>query len=429
MNTIELYRLFRLSSGVSIDSRTVSDNQLFFAIKGDNFDGNKFAQDALKKGASYVVLDDPGAVTDRCMLVGNTLQELQSLASFYRNNLNAKVLAITGTNGKTTTKELITAVLSKKYKVHSTKGNLNNQIGVPLTILSAPIDTDILVVEMGASHPGDIEELCEIAQPDFGLITNIGTAHLAGFGSLDGVISTKTELYRYLKGKFGTAFFNDKDQLLTEQIKLSKVGATPLSSVNGTPLDIKRVSESYYLQLIVEYGVDSKMLNTKLFGKYNIDNIKTAVSIGLAFGVGFNDIIDAIQCYEPSNNRSQIRKTDSNTLVCDAYNANPVSMTKAIEAFAEIPEPNKLCILGDMLELGSASTGEHKAIIGLLREKGFKSVLLVGPEFSKVAPPDYPSFQNIGEAIKHIGINCPINSLILLKGSRGISLEKLYPLL
>ena len=424
----ELYNLFEESAGITTDSREVSDGELFFALKGENFDGNEFAIQAVQKGALSAIVDDPSVVSDRMILVDNVLMTLQELSTYHREKLGLKVLAITGTNGKTTTKELLASVLSKKFKVHSTKGNLNNQIGVPLTILSAPRDTELMIVEMGASRPGDIEELCEIAKPDFGMITNIGKAHIAGFGDIDGVIGTKTELYRYLKSNGGSAFYNDNDKVLSDQTNSTEVKAIPLSSVNGSDLIVETVKVWPTLVLDLRYGESSSRISTNMFGDYNLDNIKSAVAIGLYFGVDFTEIVGAIESYNSSNNRSQILQTPFNTLICDAYNANPVSMRKAINSFLSVRADNKMCVLGDMLELGDSSLQEHRDILDLLDNCDLR-VILVGELFSLASlNSGFLSFRDVSQAEQFLNKEKIRGATILLKGSRGIGLERLFRL-
>src|SRR5450759_4545726 len=359
MKTEQLYSLLKESTGVSTDSRTVGKGQIFFALWGDNYNGNKFASEALARGASCAIIDDPLFETENTILVDDCLFELQALAAYYRKELNVPVLAITGTNGKTTTKELLAAILSKKYKVHFTKGNLNNHIGVPLTILSAPVDTELMIIEMGASHIGEIRTLCLIAKPDHGIITNIGTAHIEGFGSIDGVVRSKIELYEYLRKVNGIALYNDKDPLLAEKIFKIINRAVPFSDPTGTDLLVESVSSDLNLKISVAYLHHTFNISTNLFGKYNLENVRAAVASGLFLGVEINDIVEAVEKYQPANNRSQVKITKSNTLICDSYNANPTSMHLALESFSSIKADRKILILGDMLELGEKSEEEH----------------------------------------------------------------------
>jgi UDP-N-acetylmuramoyl-tripeptide--D-alanyl-D-alanine ligase len=430
MKTEELYRQYLVSAGIVTDSRQVSENQIFFALKGENFDGNKYASDAVKKGARLAVVDDPRYEGDKTILVDDCLSELQYLASYHRHRMNVPVLAITGTNGKTTTKELTAAVLSKKYMVHYTRGNLNNHIGVPSTILSAPFDTSIMIIEMGANHPGEIKTLCDIADPGYGIITNIGTAHIEGFGSFEGVVRTKTELYEHLKKVNGVVIYNDKDPLLTEKATTIVKKAIPYSDPEGVKLEAEQDASGMNLIVKVTYGERKLRIQTNLFGSYNLWNVKAALAAGLFFGVDIEDAINAIQEYTPANNRSQIRRTANNVLICDSYNANPSSMHSALESFSRLEAKNKLVILGDMLELGSQSDEEHRKIIKLLESSGYKHALLSGKIFNKVYSGNhFRTFKDTNALREFLKSNPFSGYTILIKGSRGIGLEKIYDLL
>jgi UDP-N-acetylmuramoyl-tripeptide--D-alanyl-D-alanine ligase len=430
MKTEQIYRLFQESKGISTDSRTVGKGQIFFALWGDNYNGNKFASDALARGALSAVIDDPLFETENTILVDDCLFELQALASHYRKELKVPVLAITGTNGKTTTKELLATILSKKYKVHYTRGNLNNHIGVPLTILSASADIEMLIIEMGASHIGEIRTLCLIAKPDYGLITNIGTAHIEGFGSADGVARAKTELYEHLRKVNGIALYNDKDPLLTEKIFKIVNRAVPFSDPTGTDLLIETVSSDLTLKISITYLHQKHIINTNLFGSYNLENIRAAIATGLFLGVEMKDIIDAIEQYTPANNRSQVKRTKINTLICDSYNANPTSMKLAIDSFSAIKADHKIIIIGDMLELGEKSEEEHLKVLKMLQSDIAEKVLLVGPVFYKIsAKSGIKAFDKIDKLMEFIrGVPLTGNT-ILIKGSRGMGLEKIYDLL
>jgi UDP-N-acetylmuramoyl-tripeptide--D-alanyl-D-alanine ligase len=430
MKTEQIYRLFQESKGVSTDSRTVGKEQIFFALWGDNYNGNKFASDALARGALSAVIDDPLFETENTILVDDCLFELQALASHYRKELKVPVLAITGTNGKTTTKELIATILSKKYKVHYTRGNLNNHIGVPLTILSASADTEILIIEMGASHIGEIRTLCLIAKPDYGLITNIGTAHIEGFGSADGVARAKTELYELLRKVNGIALYNDKDPLLAEKIFKIINRAVPFSDPTGTDLLIETVPSDLTLKISITYLHQTHIINTNLFGSYNLENIRAAVATSLFLGVEMKDIIEAIEQYAPANNRSQVKRTKNNTLICDSYNANPTSMRLAIDSFSAIKADHKIIIIGDMLELGEKSEEEHLKVLKMLQSDIAEKVLLLGPVFYKIsAKSGFKAFDKIDKLMEFIrGVPLTGNT-ILIKGSRGMGLEKIYDLL
>ncbi|MCX6333215.1 MAG: UDP-N-acetylmuramoyl-tripeptide--D-alanyl-D-alanine ligase [Bacteroidia bacterium] len=430
MKTDQIYKLFTESNGISTDSRTVTDGQLFFALWGDNYNGNKFIADALEKGASWAVIDDPAFETEKTILVDDTLAELQALATHHRKEMNVEVLAITGSNGKTTTKELTAAVLSRKFKVHSTYGNLNNHIGVPLTILSAPADTEMLVIEMGASHVGEIRTLCLIAKPDYGIITNISPAHIEGFGSFEGVIKAKIELYEHLRKINGIALYNDKDPILSEKIYRLVNRAVPFSDPTGVGLVIDSVQSEMNLKMIAKYQQKTYNISTHLFGKYNIENIRAAIATGLFMGVDMKDIIDEVEKYVPQNNRSQIKVTKNNTLICDSYNANPVSMRLAIESFAALKAEKKVCILGDMLELGDKSEEEHIGIHKVLSDHNLQDVILVGPVFCKVSAGfRFKTFRDISRLKEFFKTKPLKGNHILIKGSRGIALEQLYDIL
>ncbi len=430
MKTDLLYKLFKESTGIVTDSRKVRKGNIFFALWGETYNGNKFASEALEKGASWAVIDDPLLETEKTVLVDDCLFELQALATHYRKQLNIPVLAIAGTNGKTTTKELIASILSRKYKVHYTQGNFNNHIGVPLTILSAPPETQLMIIEMGANHIGEIRSLCLIAKPDYGIITNIGTAHLEGFGSYEGVIRAKTELYEYLKKVNGIALYNDMDPLLTEKIFKNVNRAVPYSDPTGIELSVETVSSDLNLTVSSTYHHQTYNISTSLFGSFNLENLKAAIATGLFFSVEMHDIVSAIENYQPANNRSQINNTKDNTLICDSYNANPTSMKAALESFSEIMADNKMIILGDMLELGDKSEIEHSKLLNLLRNNKADKVFLVGPVFQKVSSKSgYKSFYDV-EKLKAFLKKEPLTGYtILIKGSRGVGLEKIYDLL
>lgn len=430
MKTEQLYQLFRESTGISTDSRNVSKGNLFFALWGASHNGNKFAAEAIEKGASWAIIDDPSFETDKTILVDDCLFELQALAAHHRKEMNASVLAITGTNGKTTTKELLDSILSKKFKVHSTKGNLNNHIGVPLTILSAPKGTEMMIIEMGASHVGEIRTLCLIAKPDYGIITNISPAHIEGFGSLEGVLKAKTELYEHLRKVNGIAFYNEKDRILSEKIYSMVNRAVPFSEPTGIGLTITPEPSELNLVLLVKYQHKEYRIRTNLFGNYNIENIRAAIAVGLFFGIEMKDVAKKIEKYEPQNNRSQVRITKNNTLICDSYNANPLSMQRAIESFASINAENKVCILGDMLELGDKSEEEHIKIHQVLSDNNLRNVYLTGPVFSKVSAGfRFKIFRDV-DRLKEFLKSKPLKGChILIKGSRGMAMEQIYDLL
>ncbi len=430
MKTELLYELFKESGGITTDSRTVKQGDIFFALWGESYNGNEFAAEALAKGARYAVIDDPLFETEKTILVDDCLFELQALASHYRKVLNIPVFAITGTNGKTTTKELLAAIMAKKLRVHYTAGNLNNHIGVPLTILSAPADTEMLIIEMGANHIGEIRTLCLIARPEYGMITNIGTAHIEGFGSFDGVVKAKTELYEHLRKVNGIALYNDKNPLLVEKIFRILNRAVPISDPTGIELIVKQMPSDLNLKVSVTYQHHSWQLNTNLFGSYNIENVKAAIAAGLFFGVEMSAITEAVENYQPSNNRSQLKVTGSNTLICDSYNANPTSMKAALESFADLGAETKTVIIGDMLELGEKSEEEHSGVLNLLKSLNIRKAILVGPVFMKLSENSgFSAFPDTGHLRDFLKSNPLKGNTILIKGSRGIGLEKLYDLL
>jgi UDP-N-acetylmuramoyl-tripeptide--D-alanyl-D-alanine ligase len=429
MTVKNLYSLFLQHPEISTDSRQIPEGALFFGLKGDHFDGNEFAGYALDKGASLAIIDDSRYRLDnRYILVENVLASLQQLANHHRKQFRIPVLAITGTNGKTTTKEIIHAVLSKKYQTLATTGNLNNHIGVPLTLLKLKSDTEIAIVEMGANHHGEIELLCRIAEPTHGIITNIGKAHLEGFGGFEGVVRTKTELYRYLKSRHGIVFVNNDNPLLIQYSNGMKVIHYETGKTTG--IDEQNHPEGPFLKMEIKIDEQEFTLSTKLFGRYNAENILAAACIGHFFGVEPGKIKEAIESYQPQNNRSQVLKTRSNLLILDMYNANPSSMEPALQDFAGSTHVRKVLILGDMLELGSECDKEHQDILELIEKLGFTEVFLVGPVFTRLnTKREWLCFQDSELArmwLDHHRIN---DAVILLKGSRGIKLEKLVDLL
>ncbi|MBK8807320.1 MAG: UDP-N-acetylmuramoyl-tripeptide--D-alanyl-D-alanine ligase [Bacteroidales bacterium] len=423
MNIEKLHQLFLERNGISTDSRNCPANSLFFALKGDNFNGNLFAQQALESGASYAIVDQADCVKDdKCILVDNVLESLQNLAAFHRKYLNIPIIGITGTNGKTTTKELIYTVLSKKYTTVCTKGNLNNHIGVPLTLLQMSKQTEIGIVEMGANNLNEIAFLCNIARPDYGIITNIGKAHLQGFGSYEGVKKTKKELYDFIKQNNGTVFINSDDTVLTEIAQGLKQIAYGTNSeqafYSGTIHD-----ENMLVSLHCTIGDETFEIQSQLFGTYNGYNILAAACIGFYFGVSTLEIKQAIEQYTPNNNRSQLHKTGSNTLFLDAYNANPSSMFASVSNFAKLQIPDKILILGEMYELGNDQIAEHKKIVDLLKTfPDLKSVYLVGNWGEKQG--NFSYFENVNGLSEHFQNNKPLNCNILIKGSRGVKLEQ-----
>lgn len=421
MKIEKLYELFLASDGISTDTRKLVPNTLFFALRGDNFNGNQFAQQALDEGCSYAIVDEPQSVqSDRFIQVESVLKTLQDLARHHRRQFNIPVLGITGSNGKTTTKELIGAVLSTTFNTLVTEGNLNNHLGVPFTLLRLNMDHEIAVIEMGASKPGDIQELAEIAEPTHGIITNIGAAHIEGFGSLQGVIQTKTELYRFIASTGGTLFCNRQDETLKSRLPEN----TPVSfygDEQGITGHVTSLDPFVHFQW--EQGdYVSPYLKTNLVGQYNFFNFLAAVCIGRFFEVPAEKINQALQEYVPSNKRSQVEKTERNTLIVDCYNANATSMRAALESFSAMQHDHKLAVLGDMLELGSISTEEHQKVADYV-EKLESEAVLVGGEFQKIWT-SLPRFKTVDDLIESGLLGKQKNRLILIKGSRGIRLEK-----
>ena len=445
MNIVEIYNRYKECGCVTTDTRTLKGGEMFFALKGENFDGNEYALKALEAGAAYAVVNSSAKVSEsddpRLIKVDDTLQTLQELARWHRSMtfVDGKpltVIALTGTNGKTTTKELIREVLSVKYRVTATEGNLNNSIGVPLTLLKVNSQTQLAVVEMGASHPGDIKELVNIALPNFGLITNVGKAHLLGFGSFEGVMQTKGELYDYLRRTADKVFLNVDNPYLCR-----------MASEREMHQDSERPDQS----LVIPYGLDyssakvlpstveypflrielpsGRIISTNLVGSYNADNVMAAIAVGDHFGVTLEEAVAAIEAYVPSNNRSQMTKTERNTLIVDAYNANPTSMEAALKNFANVESDNKVAMLGDMLELGSESVAEHVRIAEMAISLGLKRVCFVGAEFAKalesISTDDgvvaFATSAELTEWLKETGLS---DAVILIKGSRGTRMEK-----
>ncbi|MEI7492774.1 MAG: UDP-N-acetylmuramoyl-tripeptide--D-alanyl-D-alanine ligase [Bacteroidota bacterium] len=426
----DLYSVFLQHPQVVTDSRNIVPSCIFFALKGEHFNGNRFAAEALEKGAALVVVDEPESrISDQCILVNDVLKTLQDLACHHRRQFNIPVIAVTGTNGKTTTKELASKVLQDKYNVVFTAGNLNNHIGVPLTLLRLNSDTEVAVIEMGANHPGEIDFLCRIALPGYGIITNIGKAHLEGFGGFQGVISTKTELYRFLAEVKGKCFVNADDSLLmqhSEGIERITYGFGQAAWLRGS------IEESKDL---IKVGISMSngtifTIHSRLFGDYNAVNILASACIGRYFRIGDTGIKMAVESYEPSNNRSQVRATGKNLLIMDAYNANPSSMEAAVRFFASAAYNKKVLILGDMLELGAESDTLHIQILRLLEELSFNEVYLVGPVFTRVnTKREFLCFDDSELArlwLSHQGLE---GKTVLLKGSRGMKLETVAAIL
>ncbi|MBK7219984.1 MAG: UDP-N-acetylmuramoyl-tripeptide--D-alanyl-D-alanine ligase [Saprospiraceae bacterium] len=415
-----LLQLFLSSRSICTDSRKVKSGDLFFALKGANFDGNEFVLSALEKGALAAVADDPTLFTEApkgVILVDNALQALQQLARKYRDTLQISVVALTGSNGKTTTKELVATVLAKKYKVHFTQGNLNNEIGVPLTLLSTPPDSEILIVEMGANHQGEIDALCRIANPEYGLITNIGLAHLEGFGGPEGVKKGKSEMYRYLHSQGGTIFLNISDSTLVDLVPEKSRVLTYAGN------DYTIVENTTFLTLADDRN---KIIKTQLTGDYNKSNVVAAIFMGSYFGVAETQVYEALENYIPTNNRSQQIDFKGCHLIKDAYNANPSSMASALHSLIHTVKSPKVVILGDMLELGDFSQEEHQKVLDLVCSQPDIEAVMIGPRFGAFKDTYTAKFYNsVQEAYPNINWKAWQGKTVLLKGSRGIALEKL----
>lgn len=430
MTTTEnIYQLFRKFSKVSTDSRKIAKGSLFFALKGDNFNGNKFAADSLKKGAAYAIIDEKEyLISEKTILVDNVLNTLTELANLHRNNLGIPILAITGTNGKTTTKELVSNILAQKFNVSFTEGNLNNHIGVPLTLLKMNSKTQFGVVEMGANHPGEIAKLCAIAEPDFGIITNIGKAHLEGFGSFEGVIATKSELFNYLKTKNGTFFYNRNSTILEKLAGKYKNKIT--FGHDNADLTGELLQSPPFIHIKVNFKKGALYLNTNLIGDYNFENIMAATCIGYHFDVDPLKIQKALKEYQPQNNRSQLIYKNGLKIIMDAYNANPTSMQASIKSFLFNNKKDNYLILGDMLELGNYAQQEHITILNLVNNSPSLKAFLVGPIFKETGKKyNFKTFNNVSELNQFLKKNPIKNGNILIKGSRGIQLEKVLDFL
>jgi UDP-N-acetylmuramoyl-tripeptide--D-alanyl-D-alanine ligase len=429
MNTDGLYQLFKNHPLVVTDSRTIKKGSLFFALKGENFNGNKFAAEAIEKGAAYAIIDEKKYQTgNKTVLVENVLEALQKLAGKHKKELGIPVLGITGSNGKTTTKELIAAVLSEKFRISYTQGNLNNHIGVPLTLLGMDDSTEFGIVEMGANHPGEIAQLCKIADPDYGIITNIGRAHLEGFGSFEAIKKTKAELYDYLKKKNGIIFYNSDNSILSELTKSirNKISfGSKNADLSGHP-----VFSPPFINAEVHFPNDNLYFKSKLTGDYNFENIMAAGCIGHYFGVDPQVIQKAIKNYTPGNNRSQLIEKNNLKIIMDAYNANPTSMQASIDSFVSSFSNPRYLILGDMLELGSQELNDHISILEKTKKHSFSEVLLVGNAFTRAAK-NFPFKTFITtKSLCHYLAENPINEgAVLIKGSRGIQLEKVLDVL
>lgn len=417
-----IHGLFLKCNSVSIDTRKIEKDTLFVAIKGDNFDANTFAAEALNKGARYAIIDSESHYIDeRTILVKDSLVALQELAKFHRAYLKLPIIALTGSNGKTTTKELIQVVLAKKYNTKATVGNLNNHIGVPLTLLSFTSDTEIGIVEMGANHKKEIEFLCGLADPDYGYITNFGKAHLEGFGGVEGVIEGKSEMYQNLRVNNKLVFVNLDDPiqvLKSDQMKIYSF------ALNNKAADVAILDVKANPFVTIQYG--STTIASHLIGLYNANNLNAAITIGKYFKVDDSQIKDALEGYVPENNRSQMLKKETNQIILDAYNANPSSMAVAIDNFLQLEGTSKVMVLGDMFELGQDSVQEHKAIVSRLSKGNNALCCFIGSDFyanriEKEKMKFFESFENFSDYFKNLKVE---NSIILIKGSRGMALER-----
>lgn len=422
MDIKSIYSLFIQCDGVSTDSRKCPKDSMFIALKGDNFDGNVFVENAIESGCKFALTSDEQRANNKTIFyVPDTLVALQQLASYHRQQMNATVIAITGTNGKTTTKELTSAVMKAKYgdDVINTEGNLNNHIGVPLTLLRIKTHHKYAIVEMGANHPGEIKTLADIALPDYGLITNVGTAHILGFGSFEGVIKTKCELYDNLKMHNGTIFVNGSNNNIFPK---SEGANRIVYGVDGSSLNASVESADPFLKVKFSNGYSAQ---TNLIGSYNLENVMAAACVGIHFGVDMPTIVSALENYKPSNNRSQFISTSSNKLIVDAYNANPTSMKAALDNFISLKsDSEKALILGDMLELGKDSEAEHGKIVEMIAASGIKKVMLVGQNFASVAKSGMSTFKNVDELIPVLTDNKLNGCLVLIKGSNSMKLTK-----
>jgi UDP-N-acetylmuramoyl-tripeptide--D-alanyl-D-alanine ligase len=430
-NIDKLYSIFKSNPKITTDSRNSIDGSIFFAIKGKNFDGNKYAKSALEQGCSYAVVDDSGVFEDdRFILVDDVLATLHKLANYHRKQMNIKVIAITGTNGKTTTKELTAAILKKKYNTLYTLGNQNNHIGVPLTLLRLTQESEVAIIEIGANHIGEVAELTKLAEPQFGLITNLGKAHLEGFGSFEGILNAKKELFDYIREHKGRVFINK----CSENINKISAGIDNISyGINDNKADVAgHITQNMPFVTLAwsspRFSVSTHKINTNLIGTYNAENLLAAISIGLFFEVSAEDICDTITSFQPQNYRSQYVKTAKNELIVDAYNANPTSMEAALRNFGSMKFKNKQVILGDMLELGNESLLEHKHIVDLLDELNFNSVYLVGKNFKQVSKVS-AVFDNKEKLLTYLSEHPIENSTILIKGSNSIGLTSLMEFL
>lgn len=426
MTISKLYELYQAAGEVSTDTRRINEGAIFFALKGENFNANQFADEALKKGAAYAVIDDPEYQGDRKILVADVLQCLQELALHHRRQLTIPVISLTGSNGKTTSKELMAAVLAKKYNTAFTKGNLNNHIGVPLSLLAVKEKHEMAIIEMGANHQREIAFLSSLSEPDYGYITNYGKAHLEGFGGVQGIIKGKSELYDFLRTRPGSKVFLNLD----DPLQIEKSAGIPAISFGH------RAKADYTVQLIdddrpqIAVRFEGENIQSQLTGKYNYSNLAVAICVGKHFGVSTADIKAAIEAYAPSNNRSQLAKTERNQLVVDSYNANPSSIEAALKNFAGFKAGAKWVLLGDMFEMGQWAAEEHQKIADLAQKLDFEKVILTGEEFSRChVGPNVLQFATTQDLCQYLENEPPTGKTILIKGSRGMTMEKAIPLL
>ncbi len=422
MEIDKLYRKFKACSSISTDTRKLSNDCMYFALKGENFDGNKFVTQAFEGGAKYCIIDDKkAAISANCILVEDTLFALQKLATYHRKEIGIPIIALTGSNGKTTTKELINAVLTSAYNVKATIGNLNNHIGVPLTLLSFKHDLDFGIVEMGANHQKEIEFLCGIVLPDFGLITNFGKAHLEGFGSIEGIIKGKTELYDFLREHNRIAFINTDDEK-----QITQIGEYSKTITFGKALDNDCIVRFEKANPFVTINYNDNVIDSQLIGDYNYNNIAVAIAIGKHFGVSTKRIKTAIENYKPDNNRSEIIEKGTINIILDAYNANPSSMLAALKNFKQLDVDNKYLFLGDMFELGDEAEKEHQSIVEYLKKNFKNNIFLIGENFFKTKTEanilKFSNFEDLKPMLKKIKLS---DANLLIKGSRGMALERI----
>ena len=424
MDINQIYNLFLLHPVITTDSRNCPEGAIFFALKGANFNGNQFAKETIQKGCAFAFVDEKEYADDKQIFyVPDCLTTLQQLAEKHRMTLNTPIIGVTGTNGKTTTKELIASVLKQKYNILYTQGNLNNHIGVPMTLLQLKKEHEIAIIEMGANHPGEIKTLVNIARPNYGIITNVGKAHIEGFGSFEGVINTKCELYDFLKENNGKAFVNQGNEILFNKAQQKGIATIPYGK--GANIDAEILSSDPFLSI----QWNGHQIKSQLIGRYNLENIVAAIAIGKNFQLTDEQIVNAIENYTPTNNRSQFKQTERNELIIDAYNANPTSMNASLDNFILINGKEKAVILGDMKELGTVSDSEHQKVADKLSQSTISEILLIGPNFAKTNCPRAKKFNDVTALNDYLSKN-PINGkLVLVKGSNSMKLIECVGLL